>query len=196
MLEFEVEQVSYASIKVVGCGGAGGNAVNRMVEEGLRGVDFIAINTDLQSLQASAAPTTTPATTSWVMVSRFRAYASTTVAYAAAATSADQTIACRRSHRSTNAPAGTPATTIPATTAPPTRPASAALSVIHSASSGKANPLIREPMPFNVLPTMSNSKSRLRHNAGRLDSADDSSDVGSPDDVMTDSVLCPRELHK
>jgi len=56
MLEFEVEQISYASIKVVGCGGAGGNAVNRMVEEGLRGVDFIAINTDKQALMMSMAP--------------------------------------------------------------------------------------------------------------------------------------------
>ncbi len=57
MLEFEVEQTGYASIKVVGCGGAGGNAVNRMVEEGLRGVEFIAVNTDKQALAMSMAPT-------------------------------------------------------------------------------------------------------------------------------------------
>lgn len=55
MLEFEVEQSSYASIKVVGCGGAGGNAVNRMVEEGLRGVEFISVNTDKQALSMSLA---------------------------------------------------------------------------------------------------------------------------------------------
>ena len=41
MLEFEVEQNSYASIKVVGCGGGGNNAVNRMVDSGLRGVEFV-----------------------------------------------------------------------------------------------------------------------------------------------------------
>ena len=38
-MEFEMEQVLGAQIKVVGCGGAGNNAVNRMVEYGLRGVD-------------------------------------------------------------------------------------------------------------------------------------------------------------
>jgi len=57
MLEFEVEQVGFASIKVVGCGGAGGNAVNRMVEAGLRGVEFISVNTDKQALAMSLAPT-------------------------------------------------------------------------------------------------------------------------------------------
>ncbi len=57
MLELELEQTGYASIKVVGCGGAGGNAVNRMVEEGLRGVEFIAVNTDKQALTMSMAPT-------------------------------------------------------------------------------------------------------------------------------------------
>jgi cell division protein FtsZ len=45
-------------IRVVGVGGAGVNAVNRMIEAGIEGVEFIAINTDLQSLQTSAAPTT------------------------------------------------------------------------------------------------------------------------------------------
>ena len=44
-------------IKVVGCGGAGCNAVNRMIESGGRGVDFIAINTDGQALLLSDAPT-------------------------------------------------------------------------------------------------------------------------------------------
>ncbi|MBR3763839.1 MAG: cell division protein FtsZ, partial [Clostridia bacterium] len=46
---------NYASIKVVGCGGGGGNAVDRMVKAGLKGVEFIAINTDMQALQRSSA---------------------------------------------------------------------------------------------------------------------------------------------
>ncbi|OGW61782.1 MAG: cell division protein FtsZ [Nitrospirae bacterium RBG_16_64_22] len=46
-----------ARIKVVGVGGGGGNAVNNMVNSGLRGIDFIAANTDAQSLAASLAPT-------------------------------------------------------------------------------------------------------------------------------------------
>lgn len=45
-------------IRVVGVGGAGVNAVNRMVEAGIQGVEFMAINTDLQSLQTSAADVT------------------------------------------------------------------------------------------------------------------------------------------
>ena len=48
---------NFASIKVVGIGGGGGNAVNRMVEEGLGGVEFIAINTDAQALMLSKAKT-------------------------------------------------------------------------------------------------------------------------------------------
>ncbi len=48
---------NFASIKVVGVGGGGGNAVNRMIEEGLGGVEFIAINTDAQSLLLSKAKT-------------------------------------------------------------------------------------------------------------------------------------------
>lgn len=55
MLEFEQEMAPGASIKVVGCGGAGNNAVNRMVEYGLRGVEFVAINTDRQALASSKA---------------------------------------------------------------------------------------------------------------------------------------------
>jgi cell division protein FtsZ len=43
-------QDNYAVIKVVGIGGGGGNAINRMVEEGLGGVEFIAVNTDAQAL--------------------------------------------------------------------------------------------------------------------------------------------------
>ncbi|MDD5094525.1 MAG: cell division protein FtsZ [Dehalococcoidia bacterium] len=46
-----------AKIKVVGVGGGGGNALNRMVESGIKGVEFIAVNTDAVDLQASLAPT-------------------------------------------------------------------------------------------------------------------------------------------
>lgn len=46
-----------ATIKVIGVGGAGNNAVNRMVEAGIKGVEFIAVNTDKQQLQQSKAPT-------------------------------------------------------------------------------------------------------------------------------------------
>src|SRR6056297_1458212 len=49
----EIEQ--FANIKVVGVGGGGNNAVNRMIEEGLDGVEFIAINTDAQALMSSNA---------------------------------------------------------------------------------------------------------------------------------------------
>ena len=47
-----------AIIKVVGVGGAGTNAVNRMVEDTIAGVEFIAINTDKQALLMCKAPTT------------------------------------------------------------------------------------------------------------------------------------------
>ena len=58
MLEFDNTEVnSFASIKVIGVGGAGTNAVNRMVEAQLKGVDFIAINTDKQALNLSKAMT-------------------------------------------------------------------------------------------------------------------------------------------
>ena len=49
----EVE--NFAQIKVLGVGGGGGNAVNRMIEEGLQGVEFIAVNTDAQALMLSKA---------------------------------------------------------------------------------------------------------------------------------------------
>ncbi len=59
MLEFQIEdQQSFATIKVIGCGGAGNNAVNRMVDAGLKGVEFIAINTDRQALAMSKASLT------------------------------------------------------------------------------------------------------------------------------------------
>jgi cell division protein FtsZ len=47
---------SFANIKVVGVGGGGCNAVDRMIEEGLQGVEFVAINTDAQALMLSKAP--------------------------------------------------------------------------------------------------------------------------------------------
>ncbi len=56
MIEFQnEEQDSFASIKVVGCGGGGNNAVNRMVDAGLQGVEFISVNTDKQALNLSDA---------------------------------------------------------------------------------------------------------------------------------------------
>lgn len=57
MLEFspEGDSTNFASIKVVGCGGGGNNAVNRMVDAGLKGVEFISINTDRQALTLSRA---------------------------------------------------------------------------------------------------------------------------------------------
>jgi cell division protein FtsZ len=48
---------SFARIKVVGVGGGGCNAVNRMIDEGLSGIEFISINTDAQALLLSKAPT-------------------------------------------------------------------------------------------------------------------------------------------
>jgi cell division protein FtsZ len=47
---------STASIRVIGVGGAGSNAINRMIAEGVKGVDFIAVNTDNQALSLSDAP--------------------------------------------------------------------------------------------------------------------------------------------
>lgn len=49
------QHISGASIKVVGIGGGGGNAINRMIEAGIQGVQFLVANTDLQSLKASQA---------------------------------------------------------------------------------------------------------------------------------------------
>lgn len=47
---------NFAQIKVVGVGGGGQNAVNRMIEEGIQGVEFIAVNTDAQALMLASAP--------------------------------------------------------------------------------------------------------------------------------------------
>ena len=57
MFEIEMDERPAASIKVVGCGGGGGNALNRMVDCGVTGVDFIAVNTDVQALRTSRAAT-------------------------------------------------------------------------------------------------------------------------------------------
>ena len=53
---FEEERTVGACIKVIGIGGAGSNAVNRMMETGVEGVDFLVANTDVQALQESHAP--------------------------------------------------------------------------------------------------------------------------------------------
>lgn len=57
MFDFDVEVEEFAHIKVIGVGGGGNNAVNRMVECGVQGVEFIAVNTDKQALQSSKAET-------------------------------------------------------------------------------------------------------------------------------------------
>jgi cell division protein FtsZ len=57
MFELDIDRTSAARLKVVGVGGAGGNAVNRMIGAGLRGVEFIAANTDVQALGGSLAST-------------------------------------------------------------------------------------------------------------------------------------------
>ena len=57
MLQFEMNDTSAAQIKVIGVGGGGCNAVNRMIEAELKGVTFMAINTDKQALTGSKAET-------------------------------------------------------------------------------------------------------------------------------------------
>ena len=56
---FELEETGAQSarMKVIGVGGGGGNAVNRMIEEQLQGVEFISVNTDSQALTSSRADT-------------------------------------------------------------------------------------------------------------------------------------------
>jgi cell division protein FtsZ len=54
-MHYPLEADGLATIKVVGVGGGGSNAVNRMIAEGLNGVEFVAINTDAQALQLSQA---------------------------------------------------------------------------------------------------------------------------------------------
>ncbi|MFC7372086.1 cell division protein FtsZ [Fictibacillus iocasae] len=55
MLEFDMNMDQFATIKVIGVGGGGGNAVNRMIEHGVQGVEFICVNTDAQALNLSKA---------------------------------------------------------------------------------------------------------------------------------------------
>ncbi len=55
MLEFDIDTHQLAQIKVIGVGGGGSNAVNRMIEAGIQGVEFLAVNTDAQALQSSLA---------------------------------------------------------------------------------------------------------------------------------------------
>ncbi|MCG0238973.1 MAG: cell division protein FtsZ [Firmicutes bacterium] len=56
-MEFDAGIENLATIKVIGVGGGGNNAVNRMISTGLKGVEFIAVNTDAQALATSLAPT-------------------------------------------------------------------------------------------------------------------------------------------
>ncbi|MCA1023365.1 cell division protein FtsZ [Halobacillus litoralis] len=55
MLDFDTSMDQLATIKVIGVGGGGSNAVNRMIEHGVQGVEFIAVNTDAQALNLSKA---------------------------------------------------------------------------------------------------------------------------------------------
>jgi cell division protein FtsZ len=55
-ISFNEEARNDAKIKVIGVGGGGGNAVNRMIDAGVEGIEFIAANTDLQALRMSHAP--------------------------------------------------------------------------------------------------------------------------------------------
>ena len=53
MIDVELDLDQFANIKVIGVGGGGNNAVNRMISSGLKGVEFISVNTDAQALQLS-----------------------------------------------------------------------------------------------------------------------------------------------
>jgi cell division protein FtsZ len=55
-ISFNEEPINDAKIKVIGVGGGGGNAVNRMIDAGVEGIEFIVANTDLQALRFSRAP--------------------------------------------------------------------------------------------------------------------------------------------
>lgn len=57
MLEFDIPMSNMAQIKVIGVGGGGNNAVDRMIDDGLDGVEFISINTDGQALAKAKSPT-------------------------------------------------------------------------------------------------------------------------------------------
>jgi len=55
-IQFNEEARNNARIKVIGIGGGGGNAVNRMIDAHMEGVEFVAANTDMQALHMSQAP--------------------------------------------------------------------------------------------------------------------------------------------
>src|SRR5690625_2213512 len=55
MFDIDIDVEQFARIKVIGVGGGGSNAVNRMIEHGVRGVEFIAMNTDKRALYSSKA---------------------------------------------------------------------------------------------------------------------------------------------
>lgn len=55
MMDFNMDVGAFAQIRVVGVGGAGNNAVDRMITSGLTGVEYIAVNTDKQALKVSKA---------------------------------------------------------------------------------------------------------------------------------------------
>ncbi len=57
MIEYEIEMELFAQIKVIGVGGGGNNAVNRMIAAGLKGGDFISVNTDAQALELAKSGT-------------------------------------------------------------------------------------------------------------------------------------------
>jgi len=60
MAQVKPEIETFAKIKVVGVGGGGGAALNRMISDKIKGIDFIAVNTDLQALQQNLAPEKIP----------------------------------------------------------------------------------------------------------------------------------------
>jgi cell division protein FtsZ len=55
-VRLEEEEQLTARIKVIGVGGGGGNAVNRMIAAGIKGVEFLVANTDVQAMRTSLAP--------------------------------------------------------------------------------------------------------------------------------------------
>src|SRR5207237_6378208 len=55
-ISFNDEARNDAKIKVIGVGGGGGNAVNRMIDSGMKDIEFVVANTDLQALRMSRAP--------------------------------------------------------------------------------------------------------------------------------------------
>ncbi|MED4603716.1 cell division protein FtsZ [Paenibacillus validus] len=57
MFEIDMDLDQLAKIKVIGCGGGGSNAVNRMIDNGVKGVEFITVNTDAQALHLSKSDT-------------------------------------------------------------------------------------------------------------------------------------------